>query len=295
MEDEFDILRTARSRYYLGFFSAAIKEADMIGASNPSLKPKAEVYRNLAMLETNPSSFGNAGDNPSASQQAILQLVTYNTAGDSAKELVLETIQSSENEADPIQQLVAATIYCEQKDYRSALKALHPMETDLERLIMGVQVFLSINRLDLAVKAMGAMSAVDDDDALTQVALIWVQLTQGGQKLIEAASGIQELIEKYGESPMLQSLMVVCQMRVKDFNTAAANIKQPSPSAPEKLSSNALTNNILCAMHLRKSPEIIDKLKQELRQQNPKAFFLQQDEQLSNAFDAAAAQYHAQK
>lgn len=44
------------------------------------------------------------------------------------------------------------------------------------RLALTVQIYLKIDRIDLAAKAAAIMATVDDDDTLTQLASSWVNL-----------------------------------------------------------------------------------------------------------------------
>lgn len=140
-----------------------------------------------ALLESSPAKvFQRIQKNAPTALQAVKLLATYRTASQDNKELVFGTLsewlETEDVKDDETLQIVAAQIYLAEEDYKSALQLVINDE-NLEKMALCVEIYLRINRLDLAEKVARQMQDIDDDDVLTQLSLAWVYIRQGGDKV----------------------------------------------------------------------------------------------------------------
>lgn len=288
-------VRTLRNNYYLGHYQKVIDEVKEFSSETPA--QMAFYYR--ALLQTSPDEvFKNINDRAPTALQAIRLLGTYRTAADDNKELVFETLNEWLADEilnqDPVLTLIAAQIYFEEKNYKDALKLVVVAGEDLEKFALAVQIYLKIDRVDLAVKAVGLMGDVDDDDALTQICTAWVHIAQGGGKLREASFLLQELMEMFGKSVTLLVSAAAVQLHLANFREANDYLKMARSAALEagqKVSPDTLVNYITALQLTKRSPEIIEKITQELSDSTPGHPYLITQAEMEQMFDTHAAKY----
>lgn len=288
-----DELRSLRNFYYLGLYSNVLSEA------KHSENPGAKVFYYLALLETSPKEvFKQINDRAATALQAVKLLGTYRTAAQDQKDLAFETLAEWLSDEmlgnDPTLQLVAAQMYFEEGNYKDALRAVSPSSEDLEKMALQVQIYLKIDRVDLAQKAAASMAEVDDDDVLTQLATSWLYIALGGEKVTEASFLLQELVDKFGPSVSVLSSQAVCQLHLGNMNEANSFLKQARSMALQqgnKVDSATLVNFIVCLQNQRKSQDIIDKIIGELKESYPTHPWLAQQEEIVKLFDRHAKTY----
>ena len=128
---------------------------------------------------------------------------------------------------------------------------------------MQVQIYLKLDRLDLASKTAKNMADFDDDDALTLLVQAWVFIAQGGEKITEALYQLQELVEKFGSSVNILNLMAVCQIHQRNYAEAFGHLKAARSTALQlggKAHPDTLINTVLVLRLLNKDPAIIAKI-----------------------------------
>lgn len=98
---------------------------------------------------------------PSTKETALLQIQEWLTDANAANSTTL--------------QLVAATLFLHDDNIKEAIKLLrHAL--NMEQNAVLVQLYLRIDRLDLAQKQVKAMKAIDEDGVLAMLATAWTHL-----------------------------------------------------------------------------------------------------------------------
>ena len=128
---------------------------------------------------------------------AVKELSKYKQAKSlDAKEIVIDKLKEYLSEPSVLENttfsVVTSSIFLQQKMYREALEIVSD-NNSLEKLLMQTQIYLAINRPELASKSLSKMQDLEDDDALTQIANISLCLYHGGEtKVLEGL----ELIDR---------------------------------------------------------------------------------------------------
>lgn len=287
-----DVLFDARNHFHLGHFQSAITEATSSKPQTDAAMLERDVLLHRAYVEQGNTSVVsveiNEGSAPAL--RAIKLLAAHKSADQSGRQAAVSALREilavNPPSSCPHLSVVAAAIFCMEKDYVEALKCTHQGQT-LEQLFMVSHLYIAMNRPDLAEKQVKLMQTQDDDATLTQLAHAQALIAKGtGHQ--DAFFIYQDLAEKYGTSPLLLNNMAACNMGLGNFEDAEQNLQEAlgkNPTDP-----TTIANLIVCLQHLKKSPEVTARYVTQLRTSAPTHPWTESYEALERNFDRVAAQ-----
>ncbi|CAI5946841.1 unnamed protein product [Closterium sp. NIES-65] len=285
-----DALFSLRNNFQLGAYQAAINESGVGGLSEAeSIERDTIVYRSYIALGSYQLVMDEITESSATALQAVKLLATY-LADKSNKDAVVAGLEGYLS--DPVicknatLLLVAGTVYAREQNFVDALKIAHALPGNLELMALSVQVFLLMDRADLAEKQVKAMQQVDEDATLTQLALGWVSLAMGGSKVQEATYVFQELADKFSPTVALLNGSALAQMHSGNFEDAEALLLDALNK--DAKDANTLANLVVCSLHRGKPAT---RYLNQLRTVAPDHILVQRQLASEAAFDQAVAAY----
>jgi len=243
---EVDELFDLKNSFYLGNFAHTINEANKLKLAGDSATER-DVFLYRAMIAQKQFSVLNAEIKSSAPPQliAIKTYASYLASGNADANLKILDSQlqavAPENWVSPV---MCASIYLHEGNYESALRTLQ-LTDHLEGLAMQVQVYVMMERPDLAKKTLKQMTDMDEDATLTQLAQAWTNLSIGGDKLQESYYIFQELMDKNQPSPTLLNGGCASHVAQGKWEEADGAIKEAAEKDPNF--ADTLINQVVVA------------------------------------------------
>ncbi|OAQ36464.1 hypothetical protein K457DRAFT_131679 [Linnemannia elongata AG-77] len=172
-----------------------------------------------------------------------------------------------------------------------ALTVLLPHNNHLESVAVVVQIYLQMNRLDLARKEVEACKSWAEDAMLAQLMEAWVGLRTGGGDKYQNAYYIYEEIATSSTSPTVKSLIgeAVCNIQMGHYPEAEGILQEALSRDPSN--TDAIVNQIVLSTLLSKPAEDITALVQQLQSVAPNHSYLQDLDLKSSLFDRAAQRF----
>eukprot|EP01095_Lingulamoeba_sp_RSL-Kostka_P006867 TRINITY_DN2172_c0_g1_i1.p1 TRINITY_DN2172_c0_g1~~TRINITY_DN2172_c0_g1_i1.p1 ORF type:complete len:293 (-),score=100.62 TRINITY_DN2172_c0_g1_i1:41-919(-) len=282
-----------KNYYYLSDYEAAIVEANESQGDN--IEKKVYLYRSYIGANQPEVVLDEIfEDEESISLKAVrlhAKYVMENNKEEVINELkeMLQNGTSENPDENEILLIISAIIFCNEGNFDEALKYTTQAKS-IESKAIQVYIFLKINRVDLANEGVARMSKIDDDHTLTQLALAWSSIFQGGEKLNEAFFIYQEMAEKFQINPMLLNGQAICNLKKNKFDEVLDllndSLKQDSKYP------DSLANSIVANKHNQKSDEQINrKLAQLKRTKNHPMIKMLDD--FEDNFERASMAYSA--
>jgi len=291
--NDVDELFEVRNSFYIGNFQHCINEAQTINLSSSDLKIERDVFLYRAYIAQGKHSLVLDEIKASSPQevQAVRILADY-LQNPSKKDAILQQLEKKLNGSDFSEYflLIASNIYFYEQDLDSALRCLF-QSSALECAALSVQIYLSMDRLDLAKTEIGRMQGMDEDATLTQLAMAWFNLSVGGEKCQDAYYIFQELADKYTPTVTLLNGQASAYMRMGKFEDAESSLQEAldrDSNHPE-----TLINMAVLAQHLGKAPEVSNRFISQLRGGHDRHRFTKDYKTKAEDFNRIVSSYSA--
>jgi len=250
--------------FLLGNYQASINVGNNIKCNSDEEKLARDLIVYRAHVEQ--GDYGlvmdEIGRDVPLSLMAVKVLAAY-MQSENNHDKVFSTLQSWIDNGDTAKnshvQIICGSIYFKSQKYEECLRVMHDTSS-LEGRALLVQLYLTINRIDFALKELKVMQTQKDDAIMTQLASAWIYL-HDKSKYEEAAEIFKDLLNKYNNSVLLLNGLAVANMCLGNFDKA------------EKILLDALLldnksvvtriNMIVVSQHLDKP---VDKIKREISQ-----------------------------
>ena len=214
----------------------------------------------------------------------LAQYLSDNSQKDAALAQVQEWLADMSVSSNSLK-LIAAVLYMHDDNMKDALKAIKN-PTDLEQHALTTQIYLRMDRLDLAQRQLKSMRAVDEDSTLTQLTTAWIHLSTPG-KAQDASYIFEELSDKHGASAMLLNGLAVSKMHQASFEEAETLLQEAMGKASSD--PDTLANLICVSQHLSRAPEVVGRYLAQLKAKAPTHQLVTTLGTFEGAYDRVAA------
>ncbi|XP_025836135.1 coatomer subunit epsilon-like isoform X2 [Agrilus planipennis] len=293
-QQETDELFEIRNYFYIGNYQQCINEAQKLRKpTSPDIAIERDIYMYRAYMAQ--SKFLVVLDEISSSSPPSIQslkILAEYLSNKSKKEGVLKQLEQKLSEGSVAGNdtlvLVAATIYEQEDNLELAYRVLHSSDS-LEALAFIIDILLKLNRVDIAKKKLKEMQDKDDDATLTQLTQAWVNIAVGGEKLQEAYYIYQELVDKYGSTPLLlngQAVTFIAQLKYEEAESALQEALDKDSNNPD-----TLINLVTLSQHTGKSLEVSNRYLAQLKDKHRDHPFIKDLSQKENEFERICQQY----
>ena len=207
---------------------------------------------------------------------------------EAAQESIVDQLKSMvASSQEPSVQLTAAQVLLHAGQTKEALQCVH-LGTTMEHIGLVLQIYLKMDRLDLAKQQLSLLRQADEDAVLTQLSAVYIHLAVGSTGAADAMHGMNSLTEQYGPSAVLLNLMACAMIQKGDFAGAEGKLQECLRDHPEVPIPDTLVNMIVCLVQQNKSP---DEMVGLMKQQYPSHAFCVGLDRVVGAFDREAIKY----
>ncbi|KAL1117699.1 hypothetical protein AAG570_004014 [Ranatra chinensis] len=294
-QNDVDILFDVKNSYYIGNFQQCINEAQKIKPPTPELQLERDVflYRSYIAQKKYRVVLDEINASSPSELQPLKMLADY-FANKGRRDSIVTALDGQVNNSSSLQNhmfvIAAAMIYCHEKSYEAALRVLHS-DDHLENLAMNLQIYLRMDRVDLARKELKAMQEKDEDNTLSQLAQAWLNISMGGDKLQDAYYIFQELIDKYGSSAVLlngQAVTCIGQGKWDEAEGSLQEAMDKDANCPDVL----INTMVLTQLGNSSKPiEVANRYQSQLKDSHADHIFITDYAKKESEFDALARRF----
>ncbi|KAI8924269.1 coatomer epsilon subunit-domain-containing protein [Entophlyctis helioformis] len=318
MDTAADETLALKNQFYIGAYQQVLNEA-----ANPATTPKAALAKTDRRVLLNRAYIAQgrhalvlsdiADSEPLPELRAVRLLARFSAHGASpadrdavaaeATALADSLLHADPLATNPLALVVLATIFASLARYDDALRLLVRAPKHLECIALAVQIYLKLDRIDLARKEIKAFKAWADDATLAQLIESWVNLVTGGNdKYQEAYYVFEELANTATITSKLLTGKAVSKIQSRQFAeptrsswTPLTSLTSPSclarsqnPNDPD-----TLANLVVAATALQKPVHAIDQYISQLRIVSPGHPLLHDLALKDSLFDRSAQRFAA--
>mmetsp|Transcript_9193 Transcript_9193/g.12282 ORF Transcript_9193/g.12282 Transcript_9193/m.12282 type:complete len:301 (-) Transcript_9193:208-1110(-) len=293
-----DELYTLRAQFWLGHYNLCINEGKAIARRPMSTQLKAEreefvLRAQLALGQYDRVVKESSGADKSPAIQAIgLQAQFETTPDESARQTIIDTLKAmlDSDASSTSLQLTAANVFLKYGMTREALQCVH-LGTTMEHLAVALQIYLRIDRIDLARQQLELLRQADEDAVLTQLGGVYVSIASGRSTVHDAIHHLNSLSEQYGQSPVLLNIAAVAHMTAGNMDRADGALNEARTEHGCDDDADTLVNTVVCYQHMGKELKDIEPFLLKLKSVHPNHAFVQGLVRVEGAFEREAQKY----
>jgi len=271
-----DVLIDVKNAYFMGNFQQSINENQKLRGLTPELSLERDVFLYRAYIAQ--KKFGVVMDEITASSppelkaiRILAEFLSSPSKRDGILEKIDKQVSAGFDSKDVTTICVAAMIYHHTSNYESALRVLQQAD-HLECSALAIQALLAFDRVDVARKELKSMQEKDEDATLTQLATAWINLNSGAEKYQEAFYIVQEMIDKYGSTPLLLNMLATCYIAQGKYSDADTVLQESLDKDPNN--ADTLINLFMNSHFIGKTPEVANRFLSQLRDAHPNHQFV---------------------
>ena len=220
--------------------------------------------------------------------KALVLKAQYDSSSDDAqKGSIVQQIQSMLGDgADTSVQLTAAHVFLAAGMKKEALQCVHAGAT-LEHIATTLQIYLQIDRIDLAQGQLQLLRKKDEDSILAQLGGVHVALATGSSMAKDAVHALGQRSEQYGPSPLLLNLTACAYLQQGQYSKAEQKLEQARQEFGASDSDTLV--NLIVAYQYQQKP--VGPLVSVLKAQFPSHFLAKGLEVVEGAFARESMKY----
>ena len=186
--------------------------------------------------------------------------------------------------------LTACHVFLAANMLREALQCVH-LGLTMEHLALCVQIYLKIDRFDLAHDALNLLKQADEDSILAQLTGAYLAIAQGRSQSADAVHTLAGLSEQYGPSLMLLNCTAVANMVGARYEAAEGNLKAAVAECGGGSDADTLVNLVACSQHLGRKGGVVERYVAALKAGCADHPFVEGLAQVEGAFEREATKY----
>lgn len=275
------------------FYTHAYQEVidfDVSGLSAQN-RPTAQILKYRAQIALGQSkevaaTLSKARDAASRAIVALAQQASGNASG-----LQTATSLAESDPDDAVVQICAGTVLAVAGEHAQAVSLLSKHQGNLEAVALIIQIHLSQNRTDLAIKEVQGAKRWAQDSLLINLAEAWLNLRVGGSEKYQSAFYVYEELATTPGTTSPTALVGQAIAEIHLGRTEEAELALQQALSGENVDVEAIANSIVLASVMGKKSEVVQGLVEQLKAKDKSHAVVLDLQQKESEFDAAAAKF----